>query len=73
MITLANTDNLATNATEENDISTPVTYTQEQLDENMRNAYQQGYQVGVRSALKQVRSEINDYLSDLIASIKNDN
>ena len=70
---MANTDNLATNATEENDISTPVTYTQEQLDENMRNAYQQGYQIGVRSALKQARSEINDYLSDLIASIKSNN
>lgn len=70
---MANTDNITTNTTEENDIPTPITYTQKQLDENMHNAYQQGYQVGVRSALKQVRSEINDYLSDLIASMNNNN
>lgn len=43
------------------------TYTQEQLQQ----AYNSGRTDGYITAIKQVRSEINDYLSDLLASIRN--
>lgn len=50
-----------------------ITLTHDELQEQLREAYNRGVQTGLLSALKQARSEINDYLSDFIASVKNDN
>ena len=44
----------------------PIMYTEEQ----MRQMYNEGQRSGYISALKQVRSEINDYISDLISAAK---
>lgn len=63
------TENTTNNPPEK---ETPVMYTQEQLDAQLHEAYQRGQRFGIMSALKQVRSEINDYISDLISSIKNE-
>ena len=53
--------------------SETITLTHDELQEQLREAYNKGLQTGFISATKQVRSEINDYLSDLIASVKNNN
>ena len=47
-----------------------VSYTQEQIQNMQQQAYIEGQRAGALSTLKQVRSEINDYISDLIASLK---
>lgn len=49
-----------------------VTYTKAEIEQQLRDAYMNGQKTGLISAIKQVRSEINDYLSDLLASIKNE-
>lgn len=61
------------NKQSENETPETITLTHDELQEQLREAYNRGVQTGLLSAAKQVRSEINDYLSDLIASIKSDN
>jgi hypothetical protein len=50
--------------TESKDV--PKTYT----EEDARNIYAEGQKVGYSAAVKQMRSDINDYLNDLLINIK---
>lgn len=48
---------------------TPITYTEEQ----MREAYNEGQANGFLSAIRQIRTELNDYLNDLVVAIRTNN
>ena len=61
---MANNVENVTPETESKDV--PKTYTEEEV----RNIYAEGQKVGYSSAVKQMRSDINDYLNDLLVNIK---
>ena len=59
-----NKANLGAEATSEN--TTPVTYTEQQVQEIYNEAQKSGY----IAAIKQVRNEITEYLNELIVRVQ---
>jgi hypothetical protein len=58
-------NNIQTTTTADTEKSAPVSYTEDQ----MREAYATGQKDGFATAIRKVRSEINDYLNDLLVTI----